>query len=245
MPLDPVLQVLLCATGAALLGVLGVLPLAGREKPPGAWLGWANAIAAGAMLAAAYVLAQTGLVFATLPMGVGAMAGIGFVFVSHHVAGTQELHLNRLADRDPAYGYQVLLVSALHSGAEGLAIGTAMAADLALGTFVALAIGLHNIPEATLLGAVLRSRGDSVGRSALLVLVSDAPLVFTAITAFALLDAAPSVLALGLGFASGALIYLVTVDLLPESYEQEGSTTIALITILAMSLVIGLQQWIG
>lgn len=243
--MDPVVVVLVMASGAALAAVLGVLPLAGRRRAPTAWLGWANAIAAGAMLAAAYVLAQAGLGVGAGRMGLGALGGIAWVYFSHRLAGTHDLRLNRLDDEDVAYGYQVLLVGSLHSGAEGLAIGAAMAHDVALGTFVAAAIGLHNIPEATLLGAVFRARGESLGRSALLALVSGVGLVLAAVSTFAILAATPGALAAGLGFAAGALIYLVTVDLLPESYEQAGSTTIALVTILSMGLVIALQRWMG
>lgn len=240
--MPPVLVVLAFSAVAAAVSVLGVLPLAGRDRPPATWLAWANAAASGAMLAAAYVLAQAGIRGSVPAMGLGALAGIAFIHWSHAVSGTQDLDLNRLADRDPGYGYQVLLVSSLHSGAEGLAIGVAMAADLTLGTFVALAIALHNVPEATLLAAVFRSRGDRLGRAALLAVASDVSLVLTAVAAFSVVDAAPALLPAGLGFAAGALIYLVMVDLLPESYHQAGPTTIALMTILAMGMVVVMQR---
>lgn len=237
----PVFLVLALSAAAAATAAIGVLPLAGRTRLPSRWLAWANAIAAGTMLAAAYVMAQAGLDGPPLAMGAGALAGITFIHWSHAIAGTQDLGLNRLADTDPGYGYQVLLVSSLHSGAEGLAIGTAMAVDISLGTFVAVAIAVHNIPEATLVGAVFRSRGDTLGRVAVLAVVSDGAIVFTAVAAFAVVAAAPSLVPYSLGFAAGALIYLVTVDLLPESYGQARATTIALVTILAMGLVIAMQ----
>jgi zinc transporter ZupT len=61
------------------------------------------------------------------------------------------------------------------------------------------------------------------------------------VSAFAVLEAAPALLPAALGFAAGALIYLVTVDLLPESYRQAGATSIALVALLAMGVVAGLQ----
>lgn len=224
------------------MAVVGVLPLAMTDRPPATWLAWANATAAGTMLAAAYVMAQSGLNGPAPAVGGGALLGIAFPYWSHAVAGTQDLALNRLADTDPGYGYQVLLVSSLHSGAEGLAIGAALAVDLSLGTFVALAIALHNIPEATLVGAVFRSRGEGLGRVALLTVIADVPLIFTGVAAFAVVAAVPSLVPWAMGFAAGSLIYLVTVDLLPESYQQAGATTIALVTILAMGLVIAAQR---
>jgi len=50
--------------------------------------------------------------------------------------------------------------------------------------------------------------------------------------------AAPAVLPWAVGFAVGALIYLVLAELLPESYRQAGRTSIALATILAMGIVV-------
>jgi ZIP family zinc transporter len=136
----------------------------------------------------------------------------------------------------------VLLVSALHSAAEGLAIGAAMAVDLVLGTWMAVTIAIHNVPEGTLLAAVFRSQGESNGRVLLLTLVGSATLVPMAVSTFAVLDAAPWITPWALGFGSGALIYLVTVDLLPESYRQAGATSIALVALLAMGVVAALQE---
>jgi zinc transporter ZupT len=41
-----------------------------------------------------------------------------------------------------------------------------------------------------------------------------------------------------LGFAVGGLIYLVMAELLPECYRQAGRRTIALVTIVAMGIVV-------
>jgi len=59
-----------------------------------------------------------------------------------------------------------------------------------------------------------------------------------AVATFAVVAAAPAVLPWALGFAVGALIYLVMVELLPESYRQAGATTIGLVTVLAMGVVV-------
>ena len=232
--MEPVLVVLACAFAAALVSPLGVLPLLGRDDVPIRWLGWSNALAAGMMLAAAFVLADAGVSRASIPFGVGALLGIGFIHGSRAFSGTEELDLNRLEEASLAYGYEVLLVSSLHSAVEGVAIGSIMAVDLSIGLFVAVALALHNVPEATVLAAVFRSRGMSWRRTAALAVVSNAGQVLMAVSTFAVLAAAPAALPWALGVAAGALIYVVMVDLLPESYQQAGSITIALVTILAM-----------
>lgn len=239
--MQPVLVVLLASVGAVATASLGVLPFIGADRVPRRWLGWSNAAAGGAMLGAAYLIAQAGISGAAPALGGGALVGIAFVWWTHRVSGTEELELDRTDDRSPGYGHDVLLVSALHSAAEGVAIGATMAVDLRLGLWVAVAMALHNIPESTLLSAVFRARGDSAARTLLLSLVGNAPQIPMAISAFAVIEAAPVALPWALGFAAGALIYLVTVDLLPESYRQAGATSIALVVLLAMGVVAALQ----
>jgi zinc transporter ZupT len=240
--MQPVLLVLAYSAGATLLAAGGGLPLLRRDRVPVRWLGWSNAAAAGAMLGAAYLLAAAGIRGHAVPLGVGALIGIGFVWWAHAVSGTGDLELNVQGESPEGYGSDVLLVGALHAGAEGVAIGAAMAADPILGGWMAAAIGLHNIPEATLLASVFRSRGEPARRATLLAIVGNAPIVPMAVSTFAILDAAPAAAPWALGFASGALIYLVTVDLLPESYRQAGATSIATVTMVAMALVATVQR---
>jgi zinc transporter ZupT len=195
------------------------------------------------MLGAAYLLSVLGIAEGPLAVGGGALLGIGFVWWTHEVSGTSELELNLQGASRDGYGSNVLLVGALHSGAEGLAIGAAMASDLLLGLSMTAAIALHNVPEATVLASVFRSRGERTSRALLLAIVSDVPIVPMAVSTFAVVSAAPALSPWALGFGSGMLIYLVTVDLLPESYRQAGTTSIALVALLAMGVVAVLREF--
>ena len=112
---------------------------------------------------------------------------------------------------------------------------------MALKIFVALAIAVHNIPEATVLCAVLAGRGVPPSSAAGLAVASNVTQVLLAIVAFAIVDAAPQALPWALGFAVGALIQLVMAELLPESYRQAGHRTIALVAIVAMGMVVLLR----
>ena len=232
--METVLVVLAAASGAALAAALGVLPLLARPRPPTRWLAWANALAAGMMIAAAFALADLVQHSATVPFVLGAVLGILLIHGSRAFSHTEELALNRLDEVAPEYGSEVLLVGSLHSAAEGVAIGAAMASDMAFGIFVATALALHNVPEGTLHAAVFRSRGLSLPRAAAVAVVANLGQVILAVVSFVVVAAVPAVLPWALGFAAGALIYLVMVDLLPESYVGAGSTSIALAVILAM-----------
>jgi len=235
---DPILLVLAYAAAAATTASLGAAPFLIRRQLPVAWLGWANAVAAGLMLGAAYLLFVRGLRSAPGIAPVGAGLGILFVVWTHHALGTAEIDLHQLADTPPEYGYQVFLVATLHSAAEGIAIGAAMAVSLPFGGFLALAIALHNIPEGAVLCAILGARGVRVASAAGLAVIANVGQVLLAIVAYALIAAAPGIRPWTVGFAVGALFHLVMVELLPESYRQAGHRSIALATIVAMGMVV-------
>lgn len=243
--MELVLVVLAYSAAAAAISAVGVLPLIGRESVPRSWLGWSNAAAAGMMLAGAFALFGAGVANAPLSFGMGAFGGIAFVAWTHQVAGTGDLDLNRIDETGPEYGYEVLLVSSLHSAVEGIAIGGAMAAAPSLGAFMALAMAVHNVPEATLLAAVFRSRGVTSGRAALLAVISNLGQVLMAVATYAVVVAAPAGLPWALGTAAGALIYLVMVDLLPESYREAGTVSIAMVAIVSMGAFALLRGWIA
>lgn len=236
--MDDTLIVLLYSSIAAAAAALGVVPLIGRTRIPTVAIGWANALASGLMLGAAYLLMAVSLDYVPLHGGLGAALGIVYVWFTHAAAGTEDLDLNRVDATSDVYGYKVLLVNTLHSAPEGVAIGTAMAVSLPFGIFVALAMAVHNIPEATALSAILRARGVRLDNAAGLSIVTNITQILLAIVTFAIVSAVPGTLPWALGFAVGALIYLVMAELLPESYRQAGHTTIALVTIVAMGIVV-------
>ena len=66
-----------------------------------------------------------------------------------------------------------------------------------------------------------------------------------AVSVYAVVTAAPAATPAVLGFGFGALVYLVLVEMLPESYRQAGTTTIAVLTSLAMGVLILLHGTIG
>lgn len=238
MPDDPILFVLAVSATAAVAAGLGVVPHLGRRSIPTTWIGWANAVAGGGMLGAAFALSAGDTQATALRTAMGAVAGIAFIYWTHAAAGTQELDLNRLEGTDPAYGYQVLLINGLHGASEGVAIAAAMFVDLQFGLFLALVIAVHNIPEGTVLAAVLRGRGIRLRAAAGLAIAANTGQVLMAVATFAVVRAAPGALPWVVGFAVGALAELTLLELLPESYREAGPTSIAVVTVVAMGVVI-------
>lgn len=243
--MDGFQRVLLYSTVAALAAALGALPFAARDRVPEAWIGWANALAAGLMLGAAYVLMIEGLHLSTVGAAAGSALGISFVWWSHAVSRTADLDVHDDDAQSAQFAQRFIRRSTLHSAAEGVGIGSAMVVTPELGVFLALAFGVHNVPEGTALTAVLRPRGTSVAGAALACIAVNGSQILLAALAYVMAVLAPGWLPWILGFAAGALVYLVMVELLPESYHQAGHTSIAMLASAAIGAVVLLRHFVG
>lgn len=111
---------------------------------------------------------------------------------------------------------------ALHNIPEGMTIGAsfAVSSDLMWGTgmIMAVLIGLHNIPEGMAVAVPLISGGTGRVRATLLTATCGLPTVLGAWLGFWLGDIGPLGLTMSLGFASGAMLYVVFGEIMPESY---------------------------
>ena len=134
-----------------------------------------------------------------------------------------------------------VLLNALHSASEGIAIGVAMTAKLELGIFMALALGVHNIAEAMVLTDVLHRAGTSLRQSAALSVITNIPMILFAVVTFSVIPAVPGALPWFLGMTAGALLYLVMTELLPSSYERASRTGIAILVSVAAGGVVFLK----
>ena len=112
---------------------------------------------------------------------------------------------------------------ALHNVPEGMVIGASFAtsaqqAVLSRGGIVmAVVIGLHNVPEGMAVAVPLISGGMKKSKATLLTAVTGAPTVLGAILGLYLGTMGPDMLSLSLSFASGAMLYVVFGELLPEA----------------------------
>jgi zinc transporter ZupT len=229
--------VILYSSIAAASAALGILPLISQRLFALRWVGWANALAAGLMLGAAYTLTVAGLDRAVLAGAAGAFLGIGFIHVAHALSDTEDIELIDSAQSSTEHASKVFRRNALHAAPEGIAIGAAMAVNFTFGIFMALAMAVHNIPEGTALCEALRRRHQLLVGAAESV-AANIPQVLLAVLTFAVVPTAPGLLPWALGFAAGTLVYLVMVDPLPEAYRQAGQTSIALVTSVAIGVVV-------
>ena len=110
---------------------------------------------------------------------------------------------------------------ALHNVPEGLTIGASYASnDGVMGSaalVLAVLIGLHNIPEGMAVSVPLISGGMAKWKAVLITASSGIPTILGALLGFWLGEIGPVGLTLSLGFASGAMLYVVFGEIMPQS----------------------------
>lgn len=114
-------------------------------------------------------------------------------------------------------GIVVSIGLAIHNFPEGLAIGSGFEASLTLGYSLAIAIAMHDIPEGISMAVPMKNGGINPFKVIFYVILSG---VTTGIGAFfgALIGGiSQNVIAICLSFAAGAMLYIVSGELIPES----------------------------
>ena len=112
---------------------------------------------------------------------------------------------------------------ALHNVPEGMVIGASFARSAGEilsnrgGLTMAIVIGLHNVPEGMAVAVPLISGGMKKGKSVVITALSGFPTILGAVLGCVLGAMGPTALAVSLSFASGAMLYVVFGELLPES----------------------------
>lgn len=114
-------------------------------------------------------------------------------------------------------GIIVSIGLAIHNFPEGLAIGSGFEASLKLGLSLAIAICLHDIPEGISMAVPMKNGGMRIRKVIFYVILSG---ITTGIGAFfgAIVGSiSETIISLNLSFAAGAMLYIVSGELIPES----------------------------
>ena len=114
-------------------------------------------------------------------------------------------------------GMIILIGLTLHNFPEGLAIGAGFDASNVLGLSLAIAIAIHDIPEGISIAVPLKEGGSTKYKAILLTSLSG---ITTGLGAFlgAIIGNISEVLISGsLALAAGAMLYIVSCELIPES----------------------------
>lgn len=164
--------------------------------------------------------------WAFLPAFVGVWLGMAFLLLMDHII--PHLHQNINEVEGPASGLSrsVMMVLAviLHNIPEGMAVGVVCAgwltghSGLKLSAVLALAVGIaiQNFPEGAIISMPLRNEGASLQKSFIYGALSGVVEPAGAILTICLAELLTPLLPYLLGFAAGAMLYVVVEDLIPE-----------------------------
>jgi len=239
--MSPVLQVFLAALITAIATGLGAAPFAFTRALSSTAIAWANALASGLMLGASFALVAEGTHHGIAQTLGGAALGVVFIIIMDRIIRRYDVGFGQLTGADARRMLLIVAVMTAHSFSEGVAVGVSFGGGAALATAITIAIAIHNIPEGLAISAVLRPKGVSLAACAGWSVVSSLPQPAMAVPAFLFVDAFHAVLPWGLGFAAGAMVFMVLVELLPEAYEQGHPPAIALLTSLSLIAMVVFQ----
>ena len=172
-------------------------------------------------------------------MGLGVLLMLGMdVFVPHEHANA-----GKFGPDAARYDRMWLFVFAIavHNLPEGMAIGAGFAqTDLSVGVPITLAIALQDIPEGLAVAIALQSMGYSPLRSVLVGAATGLLEPLGALMGVALSSGMPLAYPLGLGIAAGAMLFVVSHEVIPETHRNGHQTaaTLGLMAGFALMMVL-------
>ncbi len=211
-------------------------------------------LAAGMMLAAsAFSLLLPGLAAAADMLGSKSL-GAGVVVIGMALGVLLMLGLDEFTPHEhdktgpcgPGYEkcgriWLFVFAIALHNLPEGMAIGVAFSqGDMSVGLPLTTTIALQDIPEGLAVALALRGAGFAPGLAVLVAAVSGALEPLDALLGVVLSSGMPLAYPLGLGLAGGAMIFVVSHEVIPETHRNGHQTpaTIGLLAGFAIMMVL-------
>jgi len=152
-------------------------------------------------------------------------------FILGPMSGAERSKLSRI--------WLFVIAISLHNFPEGLAVGVSFGSpDQAAGYATALGIGLQNVPEGLAVALSLAAVGYGRVFSFLVAVLTGLIEPVGGFLGIGSIAISSELLPWGLGFAGGAMIWVVSSEIIPETHRdrQEGTATFALMLGLAVMM---------
>jgi ZIP family zinc transporter len=241
------------ATGVGSLAVLAVQRLSQTMEDV------LLSVAAGIMLAASFFsLLLPGLQQASAQFGneqiavlvviCGLMAGALLLWSLNHGVPHEHLHMGREGPEGLRIKRIWLFVFAitLHNLPEGIAVGVGMMQqDTAAGVSLAFGIGLQNIPEGLAVSVALLSVGYSRNIALLVGIASGLVEPIGGLFGAVLVWLVAPLLAFFLSLAAGAMLYVISDEIIPETHRRDESSHITFSLLAGFALMMYLDVVLG
>lgn len=259
------LYALVTSSLVGLMTGVGVIPFLFRKTIPRRLYDAVLGMGAGLMLSAATLGLLAGalqlaedaatVVQVLIGFGAGALLLIVMERIPHQHAGGHQEHISRHHQaQDSVHPHEhehheevrkgILITGAMtiHRIPEGFAIGAGFAAGSAhtLGWVLAVAVAFQNACEGAVMSAPLRHAGWSRSRVFFTVAATGLATPIAAMVGFAAATYATALLPFSLALASGALVYLISNEIIPEthSHGNEGLATLGLVCGFGVTIIV-------
>ena len=208
---------------SAMATVLGALPLLFVKKLSEKWKDILIAFTAGIMVSATtfgllpQALNESGL----LPLTLGVILGVIVLDLLEKNIPHIDVEQKRGISSFDSKSLLVIFALFIHNIPEGLSTGFSYASTHeGLGTMVAIAIGAQNMPEGLVLALFLMHSNVSKLKLILIVTLTGLMEVVSAVIGYFTASYIEWLIGYGLAFASGAMLFIVYKELIPESHSH-------------------------
>jgi len=138
-----------------------------------------------------------------------------------------------------------IIAITIHNFPEGLAVGVSFGSgEISTGLVVAIAIGLQNIPEGTAVAMPLLREGYSQKKAFMIAASTGLVEPLGALIGVSAVSYASFFLGFGMAFAAGAMIFVVSDEIIPETHGKEYARQITFGVIIGFVIMMFLDNWI-
>jgi ZIP family zinc transporter len=257
--LSPILLGFFGSLIAGLMTAAGAVPVLFGRRPSRAVRDMSLGFAAGVMLAASFFsLIIPALDAATQRHGDGAipaaivcvaiLLGIGMVALLNESLPHEHFASGREGPDSASLRRIWLFIIAItiHNVPEGLAVGVGFGAHgLSGGMPLAIGIGLQNLPEGLAVAVALLGEGYTRLRSFGIAALTGLVEAVGGLIGAAVITVSEPLLPWGLAFAAGAMIYVISHEIIPETHRSGHQNLATLGLSVGLVLMLFLDVWLG
>ena len=257
--LSPIMLGTLGSLAAGLLTAVGAVPVLFGRVPARQTRDMALGFAAGVMLAASFFsliipaldaaapdyatkAAPAAIVCIGILLGMGAVAWLNDRLPHEHFRtgreGPEALALRRV--------WLFIIAITIHNFPEGLAVGVGFGAHgLAGGLPLAIGIGLQNAPEGLAVAVALLGEGYGRWRAWSIAGLTGLVEPLGGIIGAGIITLSQPLLPWGLAFAAGAMLYVISHEIIPETHRSGHQDRATLGLAIGLVLMLFLDVWLG
>lgn len=234
---------ILCSLAAGLATGIGSIPIFFTKKVSRKLLDALLGMAAGVMLAAT----SFSLIVPAIEKGGGGIRGASIAVIGILLGGVfldfvdkffpnTNLLSNAMNGNGQSNGMSArmrkvwlfIIAITVHNFPEGLAVGVGFGdGDIANGLSLAIGIGLQNLPEGLAVALPLLRENYGVGKAFLVALATGLVEPIGGLLGVTLVQISRPILPYAMAFAAGAMIFVISHEIIPETQTHEGHSKLA------------------